>query len=264
MTQDSPYTFGDSDLAARRLAALASVYHASSERFLRRGLERAGLEAPLRAVDLGCGPGHSTLLVHAVTRAQHTIGVDSSEQHLARARAEAPPNVSYVQHDLRSGPVPIAKAKLVFQRFLLTHLADPAQRLREFASLLEPAGVLLVQETSGLESAEPTLARYYELVGAFQAHYCQTLYVGRELPQLAEQAALGNIEYETHEMQVPGAVMAELHALNLRTWSRDPAAVALFGSAALAELQQALDEIARGVRPCATVQASTGQLTARA
>ncbi|HWA72300.1 MAG TPA: methyltransferase domain-containing protein [Polyangiaceae bacterium] len=259
MTQDSPYTFGDSDLAARRLSALAAVYRDSSERFLRR----ACLEAPARAIDLGCGPGHSTLLVHETSAAKHTVGVDYSEAYLARARASAPANVSYVQHDLRAGPVPIARGELVFERFLLTHLAEPAQRLREFALLLEPGGVLVVQETSGLESEDPTLSRYYEWVGAFQAHYRQTLYIGLELPRLAEQAELSTFDFETHEMQVPGAVMAELHALNLRTWSRDPAAVALFGSAALSELSRALDEIARGARSCATVRASTGQLAAR-
>jgi hypothetical protein len=90
------------------------------------------------------------------------------------------------------------------------------------------------------------------------------LYVGLTLPRLAEQAGLSSFEFEIDEMQVPGAVMAELHALNLRTWSRDPAAIALFGSAALSELSQALDEIARGARSCASVCASTGQLAVRA
>jgi SAM-dependent methyltransferase len=260
MTQDSPYTFGDSDLAAHRLSVLASVYRDSSERFLRR----AGLPAPLRAIDLGCGPGHTTVLVHEITGAEHTVGVDSSEPYLARARANARVGVSYVKHDLRAGPAPIARGNLVFERFLLTHLAEPAQRLREFALLLEPGGVLLVQETSRLTSEDPTLSRYYEWVGAFQAHYRQTLYVGLTLPELADQAGFTSFEFESDEMQVPGAVMAELHALNLRTWSRDPAAIALFGSAALSELSQSLDEIARGARSCANVCASTGQLAARA
>jgi trans-aconitate 2-methyltransferase len=256
MAHDSPYTFGDSDLAARRLAKLAAVYRASSQRFL----SRFCLAPPERAVDLGCGPGHSTELVSNVTCAKLTIGVDSSEQHLSRARGSAPSNIEYVRHDLRSGVVPIAKSQLVFERFLLTHLAEPAQRLTEFARLLEPGGTLLVQETSSLESDDATLARYYELVGAFQAHYQQVLYIGRELPQLAERANLHAAHFEEDCFEPSAAVMAELHALNLRTWGRDPAAISLFGSDTLSELERGLDEIARGDRPAAVVRASTGLL----
>jgi trans-aconitate 2-methyltransferase len=260
MAHDSPYTFGDSDLAARRLASLAAVYRTSSERFITHCCDAP----PERAIDLGCGPGHSTELLSSVTGAKLTIGVDSSEQHLSRARASAPPNIEYVQHDLRSGVVPVAKAQLVFERFLLTHLAEPAQRLAEFAELLAPGGTLLVQETSSLESDDPTLSRYYELVGAFQAHYRQTLYIGRELPQLAERANLRSVRFEQDCFEPSAATMAELHALNLRTWGRDPAAISLFGSDTLSELELELDEIVRGDRPSAAVRASTGLLVVRA
>jgi hypothetical protein len=56
------YTFGDTSLAARRLALLADVFEPPSRAFLAEFTRVAGDQLDL-AVDLGCGPGHSTRLV---------------------------------------------------------------------------------------------------------------------------------------------------------------------------------------------------------
>src|SRR3712207_3402679 len=52
------YTFGDSDLAAARLAVVADAFAESSQRFI---LNSSPTSSEV-AVDLGCGPGFTTHL----------------------------------------------------------------------------------------------------------------------------------------------------------------------------------------------------------
>ena len=56
------YAFRDSAAAARRLAMVAAAFEPSSRAFL----ERFAGGTPGLAVDLGCGPGHTTLLLDEV------------------------------------------------------------------------------------------------------------------------------------------------------------------------------------------------------
>ena len=76
------YTFGDTDLAAERLRLLARMYEPSSGALL----ESVAAAEPCRlALDLGCGPGHTTRLVAERTRALQVIGIDQSERAISRA-----------------------------------------------------------------------------------------------------------------------------------------------------------------------------------
>jgi trans-aconitate 2-methyltransferase len=69
------YAFGDSAPAARRLGLLADVFEPPSRAFLAEFTRVAGDQVDL-AVDLGCGPGHSTRLVASVVGARRTLGLD--------------------------------------------------------------------------------------------------------------------------------------------------------------------------------------------
>src|SRR5262245_19728996 len=125
------YTFGDGPVAADRLALLAATYEPSSARLLRM----CASLAPRRAIDLGCGPGYSTRLLHAVVAPAATVGIDSSADHIARARASAPPGVDYAVHDVTAVPLPgEPPPDLHYSRFLLMHLRDPARALAGWAA----------------------------------------------------------------------------------------------------------------------------------
>jgi trans-aconitate methyltransferase len=75
------YTFGDSDLAAERMALVAQVFEPSSRALLARAVP-AGTGI---ALDLGCGPGHTTRMVADVSRPRRTLGVDGSERYVELA-----------------------------------------------------------------------------------------------------------------------------------------------------------------------------------
>ncbi len=80
------YTYGDSDLAGDRLALVARLFRPTSEAFLRAASPRE----PDVALDLGCGPGYTTTLVHETAGARRTVGVDRSEAFARRARDRVP------------------------------------------------------------------------------------------------------------------------------------------------------------------------------
>jgi trans-aconitate 2-methyltransferase len=252
------YTFGDSPLAADRLALLAATYEPSSARLLRM----CASLAPGRAVDLGCGPGHSTRLLHAVVAPAATVGLDSSPDHVARARAAAPPGIDYAVHDVTVTPLPGApRPDLLYCRFLLTHLRDPARVLAGWAAAAAPErAALVIEETASMSSAHATFQLYYRLVAELQRHYGQEMMIGRTLDR-ALAAAGWNAEISgVRELSLPARRMARLHGLNLATWRHDPFARASFAPRMLDELAAGLHAIASGVEDAPDVQHSLRQL----
>jgi trans-aconitate methyltransferase len=79
--RSTTYTFGDSEVAARRLELLAQAFAASSSEFL----NRAVTGRPRLAVDLGCGPGYSTAFLSDALDCDRVVGLDNSERFIALA-----------------------------------------------------------------------------------------------------------------------------------------------------------------------------------
>jgi len=112
------YTFGETDTAAQRLALLASAYQPATQAFL----EEWGPSEPEHAIDLGCGPGYTTRLLHRMLRPRWTTGVDASPRFLQDAQRASEEDIGFVCHDVTQEPFPTAPADVLFCRFLLTHL----------------------------------------------------------------------------------------------------------------------------------------------
>jgi SAM-dependent methyltransferase len=262
MTGDT-YTFGDTPTAAQRLHLLAEVYRPATVALLTQWAP----PAPALALDLGCGPGHTTRLVHAVTGARHTTGVERSAGYVEAARAagdEADGEaIDFLEADVVSEDLPVAPAGLVHVRFLLTHLADPRAALARWLRLLAPGGRLIVSETARLTSRHPALGRYYELVGQLQRHYGQTLEIGSELARLAEGLDAEVLHAGVREVNPDAASMARLHELNLRTWRQDPYAAEHFDAAELDAVAAGLGRVVRGEEPDASVDQGMGELVLR-
>lgn len=256
MSTQNHYTFGDSQRASERLRRLAQVFEDPSRDLIER-FRPAPLEL---AVDLGAGPGHTTRLLHRVSGAARTLGVEASVRYLEEARASAMSDIDFVQEDVTNPRGAVPPAKLVFCRFVLTHLSDPRAALAAFARYAAPGGVLLLQETAHMEASHPALRRYYELVDQMQAHYGQRLYVGRELRQLAEAAPFEVVHSGVQRFERTAAQMASLHAQNLATWKNDAFASRAFDAAELAALAARLSAIASGAEPAAPVSLELGEL----
>jgi len=239
------YAFGDTAPAARRLGLLADVFEPPSRGFLERcSGDRPG---PVDlAVDLGCGPGHSTRLVASVVGARRTLGLDQSGSFVALAQAGAPPRVGYAVHDVTVVPFPCPPAGLIYGRFLLTHLPDPPAALAAWATQLVPGGLLLVDEVERIDTAQPALRGYLDTAAALLASRGHRLEIGGALHRLPDPPGLARHHDRVARLAPPAARAAELFAQNLAVWRDNAVDAGIATGAALARLAADLHVVASG------------------
>lgn len=250
------YTFGDNDAAADRLALLARAFEPSSARLL----ESVTTSAAARAIDLGCGPGFTTVLMHRTLGARETWGLDASERLIARARSRFGAGLTFATHDVTSSPFPVAHVDAFYARYLLTHLAAPRGVLNACALAARTGARFAIEENCSLESIEPLFIEYYRRVSRMHAHYGQDMYVGERLARLAEGTPWKVERFERTRITLDGRVMARLHAINVRTWRNDPFAASAFSAADIDAMTSDLDEVAAGSRAAPEVTCVMGQL----
>jgi SAM-dependent methyltransferase len=151
---------------AERLRLLARVMWPTTRALLRR----AGLRAGMRCLDVGCGAGAVTLaLARLVGPSGQAVGIDRDGPGLEIARREAAarrlPAVFRQAEALELDEPPVHD--LVFARFLLTHLREPAAALARLVAAARPGGVVVVEDidSTAYVSAPPcpAFARYVEL-----------------------------------------------------------------------------------------------------
>jgi SAM-dependent methyltransferase len=249
------YTFGDGATAADRLALLAAAFEPSSARLLRL----LGYLRPRCAVDLGCGAGWSTRLVHALLAPATTLGLERSPEHVARAEATAPPGVAYRAHDVTRVPFPGAPPDLLYSRFLLTHLRDPETVLAAWAEAAADGAILVLEETAELACDHPAFVRYYQLVDELQGAYGQRMRVGASLSIPARSGWTIELDLLA-PLTLSPARMARLHALNIQTWRHDAYARACFDGDELDRLEARLDAVAGGAEAAPPVRLVMRQL----
>jgi trans-aconitate 2-methyltransferase len=128
-------------------------------------LARVPLEAAERVVDLGCGPGNSTALLHERWPAARVTGVDSSAEMLQRARADLP-QLEW-QHADVGRFVADAPLDVLFGNAVLQWLPDHRELVPRLFAQLRPGGVLALQMPHNF--AEPSHRWMRELPGPWQA-----------------------------------------------------------------------------------------------
>jgi SAM-dependent methyltransferase len=234
------YAFGDSALAAKRLALVAQVFEGPSRRFW----SDFAPPTPRRALDLGCGPGHTTASLAQCVNATETTGVDASPEFLGAAERTAGPGLRFLRHDVTVLPFPVPPADLVVCRFLLSHLREPARVLASWASLLAPGGRLLAEEVESITSDCPAFRRYLTLVAATLEGQGQALYVGPALDRARAPAALERIGSRVATHLVTTVDAARMFAMNLPALSRNPIAQSREGERGLEELAWELRALA--------------------
>jgi trans-aconitate 2-methyltransferase len=106
-------------------------------------LARVPVVTAARVVDLGCGPGNSTALLHARWPEARLTGVDNSPEMLARARHDFP-DLTWVAGDVATfrgdGPVDV-----YFANAVLHWVPDHAALLPALVAQLRPGGALAAQ-----------------------------------------------------------------------------------------------------------------------
>lgn len=118
-----------------------------ADRLRRELVERAGLRAGLRVLDVGCGTGTLAVYAKQLCPAAIVTGIDPDPRALARARRKAALGRVEVRFDEGFGdalPYPNASFDHVFSSFMLHHLEAPARRrlLEHVRRVLSPGGTL--------------------------------------------------------------------------------------------------------------------------
>jgi trans-aconitate 2-methyltransferase len=104
---------------------------------------RIPLAAPGRVIDLGCGPGNSTAVLAERWPDAEIVGLDSSAEMVARARADFP-KVDFLESDIGSWQTD-EPFDVVFSNAALQWLPDHRGLLPHLHSQVAPGGVLAVQ-----------------------------------------------------------------------------------------------------------------------
>lgn len=249
LSSPGSYAFGDTDLAASRLALLDQVFGPSS-----RSMLSDFATSPIElAYDLGCGPGHTTAMVAQVSRAARTIGLDSSALHIGRAQASAVGPVEFAVHDVTALPFPAGPAELIYCRMLLAHLSDPVAAVRSWTSQLTGKGVVLVDEIEWIRTSHPVLQTHLRLAEALVAVSGARMQAGPLLAGLSDMPGLRTSCRRITQVPVPTARAATLFGMNIAVWGDRPAELGLCEAAELRDLTSAMATL--------TTSPATGEIT---
>lgn len=151
---EKQYIIGGGEAELERLRIIASILRPSTLDVLKR----AGLKPGMRCLDVGCGFGEVTFdIADAVGPGGHATGVDIEAKRLdsatERACREGRTNVAFQTADITQpllAQLPqdgdASGLDLIYVRFVLTHLKDPAGALANLKAALKPGGVLIVED----------------------------------------------------------------------------------------------------------------------
>jgi SAM-dependent methyltransferase len=227
-----------------RLRVLARVMRESSTSLF----DRLGLRDGLTCLDVGCGGGDATLeLARRVGPHGSVVGVDIDETKLQIAREEAAEhgvrNVEFRLSDIREGDA-LGTFDVIYARFLLTHLNDPASVVTAFYTHLRPGGRIGLEDIdfSGYFTYPESKAfrRYYELYCATVAKRGGDPNIGPRLPVLLKR---GGFEAVGVGIVQPVGTEGEVKLLNPLTMENIAPAVLADGLASQHEIDDVVREL---------------------
>lgn len=210
--------------------------------------DRVGISPEATCLDVGCGGGDVTLdIARVVVPLGKVVGTDIDNKKLelawADARSQRLTNVEFRTANAED-PLGVAEYDLVYARFLLTHLSDPAACINRMCDALKPGGLLVVEDIhfsghfSFPESA--ALRRYVQL-------YMETVLarggdpnIGPRLPLLLADAGLRRIGMNVVQ---PAGFEGEVKLLNPITMENIAEAILTEGLATCEEIDKLVREL---------------------
>lgn len=215
------YLFGDSDLAAQRLGLVASTFRPVSEEFLVE-MVIPDKEPPELAIDLGCGPGHSTRMISETVKASRTLGLDTSEHFISMAKDSASQGVAFAVHDFTQTPFPEGPADLLYSRFELTHFGDWKTLISSWSTQLRANGLLILEEVEWIRTGEPAFSIYLGMLESLMHSQSLDLYIGPRLEQMGQPPGLQKTESRVRRVPAPLRKAAMMFLMNLWAWREEP------------------------------------------
>ncbi|MBA4396110.1 MAG: methyltransferase type 11 [Syntrophus sp. (in: bacteria)] len=162
-----------------------------------------GIRPGLRVLDVGCGPGKTTSILHEMIQPEGAIvGVDCSGERIAHARERYgnKPGIDFCVHDLRDPLNDFGKFDFIWVRFVLEyHLAESFDIVGHLKNALKPGGVLCLLDLdyNCLSHYElpPRIAELLpRLMHRLQEKHNFDVYAGRKLYAYLYDHGFGDIQ----------------------------------------------------------------------
>lgn len=181
-----------------RLTLLTRIFAGSTGKLL----DAAGIPAGAHCLDAGCGGGDvARELARRAGPGGKVVGIDIDKDKLAIAIREAAAEGLAIEYRNADVATPLPEPyDVVYMRFLLSHLRDPAAIVANAREALRPGGMVIVEDVdfSGHFShpESSALARYIEVYSAVVRGRGGDSDMGRRLPGLLATSGFENIHVE--------------------------------------------------------------------
>jgi ubiquinone/menaquinone biosynthesis C-methylase UbiE len=175
-----------------RLSVIADALQATTTSLI----DRVGSLEGAIVVDAACGGGDVALhLAERVGSGGKIVGLDLDKAKLEIARTEASTrslaNMTFVEANVVD-PWPIGEVDLVYARFILTHLAEPARCLNRAMAALKPGGHIVIEDIDyGGRFMDPPCAAITRADELYVEAACRQggdPFIGRRLHRVLEDA----------------------------------------------------------------------------
>lgn len=171
---DRPYLLGTHADEFARLERQHEIWREETE----RTLDDLGIEPGMRVLDLGCGPGFTSVdLLARVGEKGSVVAADRSEESLAllqrRIKEESLDRIETIAADALALDYRSVDPDRVFARWLFSFLPDPEGVVARFAEHLRPGTKIGVIDYWHYRSiwCEPVGPHFEEIFGAIRASY---------------------------------------------------------------------------------------------
>jgi ubiquinone/menaquinone biosynthesis C-methylase UbiE len=168
--------------------------------FAEANLRLAGLRQGMQSIDVGCGIGLLTILMHQISGHAKTIGVDGSVSRIGAAKRRVPARrggVEFVSADIRVLPQKDNTFDFSWSRFVFEYLRDPDVVLAEMKRVTRPGGIVAVADLDSQllnfhPQSEATAAKMQQALHLLADHGFDPC-IGRKLHSLFVMAGLREI-----------------------------------------------------------------------
>jgi ubiquinone/menaquinone biosynthesis C-methylase UbiE len=243
------YIIRGGEKGRQRLGVLSGILASSTNQVL----DRVGPISGMQVIDLGCGGGDVTLeLARRAGPEGHVWGYDLDDKVLELARADArdagQQNVTFAEVDI-AGAWPRRGASLIYARFILTHLPDPAAVVARAWKALEPGGTIIVEdidmEGRFWDPPGAALTRMTELyMEAARRRGCDPT-IGRKLVRLLGHAGFADVQSSLVQPYARDGDVKEMAMLDFANIADAIVALGLLGRAEADGLAQQVNAYAQ-------------------
>lgn len=204
----SSYIIRGGEAGRDRLRVIGRVLWPTTEALLRR----VGIPPDASCLDVGCGGGDVTVKLRQLVPVGSVLGLDLDPVKIEMAESDSAAagltDIEFRVEDVTEPPpsTDVGRFEVVYGRFVLTHLTDPAAAVANLLARVAPGGTLIVEDIdySG-HFCYPASAAHDRYV----RWYCETATrrgvdpnIGPRLPFLLRDAGLQ--EVSMHVVQPSG------------------------------------------------------------